>query len=175
MPVRRPCTRAPKTARQYHVWRGLVRVSWWWRGRFRGLGLPTWGFYVLQFGVPVLQRLSKERPMPVIRPRASSPSEARGALHGSWSASLPSVSSWLCDPAYPDGAPIGPVQLQLRREGSVIRATLKISDQGGLKLSAVETSPLDALLALDLLLSSEDAPWEADAYPLGAKPAPRKK
>jgi len=87
---------------------------------------------------------------------------------------MPSLSSWLCDAVYPDGSPVGAVQLQLRREGSVIRATLKIADQDGLKVSAIECSPQDALLALDLLLGGTDVPWENDAYPLGGKPSKKK-
>jgi hypothetical protein len=66
------------------------------------------------------------------------------------------------------------VQLQLRREGTLIRATLKISDQGGLKASAIETTPQDALLALDLLLSGPEVPWEVDVYPLAAPKVRRK-
>jgi hypothetical protein len=63
----------------------------------------------------------------------------------------------------------------MSREGSVIRAVLKIADQDGLKLSAIERDPASALLALDLLLGTSDAPWERDHYPLQApRPAKRK-
>lgn len=104
--------------------------------------------------------------MPVRPNKPGSGVESRGANRGAWATSLPNLSEWLCSAAWEDGVPIGPVQIQMRREGSVIRVTLKISDQGGLKVSAIEESPLDALLALDLLLGTVEVPWEVDAYPL---------
>jgi len=106
---------------------------------------------------------------PVLADAASS-----GASHGAWKAGLSNVASWLCDAAYPDGELMGQVQLQLKREGSIIRATLKIADQGGLKVSAIGESPSDALLALDLVLESAHCPWEKDAFPLAAKGAKKK-
>jgi hypothetical protein len=100
---------------------------------------------------------------------------AAGAPKGKWSLEVPHVAGWLCDSVYPDGTPVGPVQLQLKREGTVIRATLKIGDQGGLKCSAIENSPMDAILALDLLLSGAEVPWETDHYPLSLPAGKRKK
>jgi hypothetical protein len=88
---------------------------------------------------------------------------------------MPELAAWLCSSAYDGGGPKGAVQLQLRREGTVIRATLKIADQGGLKLSAIEQSPDGALLALDLLLAAESPPWETDDYPLGGHKGVKKK
>lgn len=106
---------------------------------------------------------------PVLSDSASS-----GASHGTWKGCLSNVAGWLCDSAYPDGELMGQVQLQLKREGTIIRATLKIADQGGLKVSAIGESPADSLLALDLVLESAQCPWEKDQYPLGTK-APKKK
>lgn len=112
--------------------------------------------------------------MPKLPPKPGSGVESRGASRGGWATTLPNLSEWLCCATWEDGVPIGPVQLQLRREGSIIRATLKISDQGGLKLSAIEENPQDALLALDMLLGAVEAPWEVDAYPLGGGKSKRK-
>lgn len=98
-----------------------------------------------------------------------------GASPGAWTQTVPAVADWLCKGVYSDGMPIGAVQLQLKREGTVIRATLKIADQGGLKVSAIEATPFDAILALDILLSGTDVPWEIDSYPLGVKSPVRKK
>jgi hypothetical protein len=101
------------------------------------------------------------------RPSAPAPgTPSSGAEPGLWASTMPELTDWLTRASYEDGSPLGAVQLQLRREGSVIRATLKIADQGGLKVSAIEKSPGDALLALDLLLSGDDVPWETDGYPL---------
>jgi len=99
---------------------------------------------------------------------------ATGASHGTWKSGLKNLASWLCDAQYPDGEVMGQVQLQLRREGGIIRATLKIADQNGLKLSAIGESPSDALLALDLVLESPQAPWEKDPYPLATSRAKKK-
>lgn len=98
-----------------------------------------------------------------------------GASPGAWAQTVPAVADWMCKGVYSDGMPIGAVQLQLKREGTVIRATLKIADQGGLKVSAIEATPFDAILALDILLSGTDVPWEIDSYPLGVKSPVRKK
>lgn len=173
--VVRPSTRAPKGARVYHVWRGSIRVSFWWRGKWRGMSLPTWGLYDFVRGVPVLLSTRGVRVMPDAPKRPAVNQSIMGASPGAWGLSLPAVSDWLCRGVYSDGMPIGAVQLQIRREGTVVRATLKIADQGGLKVSAIEASPLDAILALDILLSGPDVPWEIDSYPLGVKTPQRKK
>jgi len=89
-----------------------------------------------------------------------------GAGYGAWGKTFKSICSWLCDPQYTDGTPMGATSIMLKREGSVIRVTLKVADHGGIKCSAVESDPASALAALELLLESPKAPWEIDPYPL---------
>jgi hypothetical protein len=97
-----------------------------------------------------------------------------GADLGAWGKAFPNLGEFLCSPVYPDKSPIGQVQIQITRQGNVVRATLKIADQGGLRVSAVGTSPDAALKALDLLLTSDVCPWETDTYALGQTRAKKK-
>ena len=91
----------------------------------------------------------------------------QGAQHGVWGKGFPQVSSWLCDALYTDGSPVGQVQLAFKREGTVVRVTMKVEDHNGVKCSAVGPDPASALAALEMLLASPKAPWELDPYPLG--------
>ena len=97
-----------------------------------------------------------------------------GCLKGTWEKHFPALAGWLCDAAYDDGKPCGPVQLSLKRRGSDVVITLKLADQGGLKLEAVESSPDKALVALEALLKADPVPWQADAYPLSGGPKKKK-
>lgn len=164
-----PCCRAPRRARSYIAWSGLLQVRFWWRGRWRGISLPTWVVHVWVDGVPrpVESGGCSVMAKPPVRPAGAGSVSSCGK--GDWAGSLVSLSEWLCDGVYDDGTLKGAVQLQLRREGTIVRATLKIADQGGLRISAVERDPASALLALDLLLGLHEAPWEVDEYPLGGK------
>lgn len=173
--VAKPTSRAPRGARLYQVWRSHSRIAFWWRGKWRGIGLPSWELFSLAGPFPVLIKSGGVRPMPA-KPIARDSSAANSnAQPGAWEKSMPQLTEWLTKASYDDGSPMGAVQLQLRREGTVIRATLKIADQGGLKCSAIECSPSDALLALDILLSGTAVPWEVDSFPLGGKPAAKKR
>lgn len=82
----------------------------------------------------------------------------------------PNVCEWLCDANYEDGSPVGAVLLQIRPEGSVFKATLKIADGGGRKVETVADTLSDALCCLDVLLKSPKCPWQVDPFPLGGKP-----
>lgn len=170
MPIK-PHSRASARPYTFRVARGLFVVTFWWRGRWRGIGLPTWERTRVCNGVyQIVSRGGRSMPAkPVVAEAGKS-----GASHGSWKAGLSNVASWLCDAAYPDGELMGAVQLQLKREGTIIRATLKIADQNGLKVSAIGESPSDALLALDLVLESAQCPWEKDAFPLASKQGKKK-
>lgn len=152
--------------REIVVWKGDIKVSWWFRGRWRGISFPTWERYDRSGPVPVLLEEGGHA-MPV-KPEVSNSGglPLAGAMHGAWGKSFPQLCSWLCDPSYTDGTPMGAVSLMLKREGSVIRVTLKVADHGGIKCSAVESDPASALTALELLLGSPKAPWEIDPYPL---------
>lgn len=147
--------------------------KFWYRGRWRGVGLPSVWLCVDTSVGPGLQRVCGGT-MPEF-PKLS-PAGSAGADRGEWGSLFPLLCEWLCDGSYPDGTPLGAVQLQLRREGSVLRATLKLSDQGGLMLRAVGGDPVSAFLALEVLLASETCPWERDPYPLaGARSGGQKK
>jgi len=152
--------------REIIVWRGDVRVSFWYRGRWRGISLPTWARFDRSGPVPVLLE-EGESVMPV-KPAVSAGGELPlgGATFGAWGKMFPQICSWLCDAAYTDGSPMGATSLMLKREGTLVRVTLKVADHGGIKCSAVEADPASALTALELLLGSPKAPWEIDPYPL---------
>lgn len=165
MPAR-PAHRAGSRPHTIVAWKGQFRVTWWWRGLRRGVGLPTYEvFRVGDAGELVLVRRGRTR-MHV--PDFSKLPKA-AAKHGAWGKAMPHLCEWLCNSVYPDGKDIGKVQLQVRREGSIIRAVLKIEDQGGLTVSAVEDDPLSAIAALDVLLGSPQCPWQRDDYALGQK------
>jgi len=170
MPLR-PCTRARSKPYRITVDRGSYRFHFWWRGKWRGVSLPVLEMWSTRGRVSLVSS-NRGFFMPA-KPVVKLGVEA-GAKHGPWAVDLAVLAGWLCDAAYPDGLPVGQVQLQLKREGSVIRSTLKIEDQGGLRCSAVGESPVEALACLDLLLGSSACPWERDAYPLGSKGAKKK-
>lgn len=151
--------------------RGDTFFKFWFRGRYRGVGLPeVWRVRHTSVGVGYVTLRYGQMPD---RPSVASLA-AGGAEWGEWRATLPTLAGWLCDGTYPDGEPVGPTQLQIKRDGPLIRCTLKIADQGGLKIGAVGESPGDALIALELLLTSEKPPWEKDGYPLAQIKAKRK-
>jgi len=79
---------------------------------------------------------------------------------------LKEVASFLTDVTYPDGTPIGNVQLSLRTRGPLVQAQLKIAGLGGLKVSVEDSNVDEALLALEAALQSEPVPWEPDPFPL---------
>jgi len=150
-----------------------LAFKFWYRGRFRGVGLPQ-----------VFRRVSTSVGPGLVFVKGGTMPEfpklpavgSSGCDAGEWGTSLPLLSGWVCDSSYPDGTPLGAVKLQLRRDGGVIRASLKVSDQGGLMLRAVGADPVSALLALEVLLSAEGCPWERDPYPLaGQRLAGKKK
>lgn len=91
----------------------------------------------------------------------------KGAEKGAMAKNLPELMGWLCDATYSDGAPMGASQLQLRRQGGMILATLKIEDQGGLCMQAADSSPERALASLEALLAATQPPWQTDRFPLG--------
>ena len=90
-----------------------------------------------------------------------------GADYGSWEKLCPTLAEWLCDACYEDDTAKGDVTLTLKRDGAAVQALLKVED-GGLCLRASGDCPDDAFVALELLLSANPIPWEADKYPLGS-------
>jgi hypothetical protein len=79
---------------------------------------------------------------------------------------LPEIAAYLTDFSYPDGTPIGNVQLAVRTRGPLVVAQLKLAGLGGLRMTVEETDLDSALVALEAALSSEPQPWEPDPYPL---------
>lgn len=79
---------------------------------------------------------------------------------------LKEISSFLSDIYYPDGTPIGNVQLTLRTKGPLVVAQMKIAGMGGLRLTCEALHVDDALMGLEAALNSEPPPWEPDPYPL---------
>jgi len=149
-------------------WRGPFRVTFWYRGPWRGISLPLVERFDLSGPIPVLL-YSEVSSMPV-KPGIAEGGNAplKGASHGVWGKGMPTLSSWICDAVYTDGTPMGQVQVAVKRDGTVVRATLKVEDMGGVKCSAIGPDPASALAALELLLASPTAPWERDGYPLGS-------
>lgn len=76
----------------------------------------------------------------------------------------PQLCSWLCDIQYEDGTAKGRTQLQVERKGDRVRVLLKSADSG-LCVEAHHESLTDALLTLELLLSSDECPWQLDPFP----------
>lgn len=161
--------------RELVTWVGNLRVSIWYRGKWRGCGLPTWERYDRSGSVPVL--LEKGGGDMPVRPVAADGSSLpmSGALFGAWGKGFPLVCSWLCDASYTDGSPMGQTQLSFKREGTVVRVLLKVEDNGGIKCSALGPDPLSALAALEVLLAGPKPPWERDGYPLGNKSPQKRK
>lgn len=155
--------------RKIVVWRGSLRVTFWYRGKWRGIGLPTWERFDLTGPIPVL--LSKGGGGMPNKPSGEDGASLplTGAAYGQWGKGFPNLSSWLCDALYTDRTPMGQVTLTLKREGTAVRAILKVEDHAGIKCSAVGPDPLSALAALELLLAAPKVPWEKDPYPLGQK------
>lgn len=170
MPAK-PKHRAPRRPHRIVVEVRNTRVTWWYRGPWRGVSLPKWEVCRRVDGVLVVVTTGG-----LLMPNVPSVSAGLcGAASGEWGDKLPHLSGWLCDAAYPDKTAIGQVQLQLKRDGSVLRATLKVADQAGLRVQSVGETPWDALVSLDLLLGSPSCPWERDPFPLGGAPGGSKK
>lgn len=146
--------------------------KFWYRGRYRGVGLPQ-VFLRVDTSVGAGRILVRGGTMPEFPKLPAAGSS--GCDAGEWGSMFPLLAGWVCDSSYPDGTPLGAVQLQIRRDGGVIRASLKVSDQGGLMLRGVGADPVSALLSLEVLLSSESCPWEKDPYPLAGARTPGKK
>lgn len=79
---------------------------------------------------------------------------------------FPELASYLTDVSYPDGSPVGNVQLSVRTRGPLIVAQLKLAGMGGLRLQVEDSCVDDALVALEALLLAEPVPFEPDPYPL---------
>jgi hypothetical protein len=88
-----------------------------------------------------------------------------GPAHGEASKHFPQVASWLCDSTYEDGSPKGRTVLSAERKGDRIRLCLRSADSG-LMVEHFAENLADAVLGLELLLASNDTPWQLDPYPM---------
>jgi len=149
------------------VWCGLEWVLWW-SGRYRGATSLRW--FIRRPGEAPRGLTADElgETMPALPQPSTAASPLVGAQKSTLMLKVPELQSWLCDAAYPDGKPIGATQLSIRRRGSTVYATLKIADQGGLKVEVAEPSIDRAFVALEALLTGSPVPWQPDPYPLDA-------
>ena len=112
------------------------------------------------------------------KPFESGPQAApvlKGAEKGELAKKFPELLSWLCDATYEGGAAMGMTCLQLRRHAAMMRAALKIQDQGGLVLEVVDKSVERALASLEAMLAAPVVPWQIDRFPLGGVVEKKKK
>lgn len=112
-------------------------------------------------------------------PKPFAPGEAptaalKGAEKGDLAKKFPELLSWVCDATFEGGAPLGMTCLQIRRQGSMIRAALKIQDQGGLVLEVIDKGVERALASLEAMLAAPVVPWQIDRFPLGGDVAKKK-
>lgn len=101
-----------------------------------------------------------------------------GELHGPGGGDaakpFPQLCSWLLDSVYEDGTKKGKTRLQIERRGEQVECVLKDADSG-LCLTARHETLSDAVLTMELLLASDDCPWQLDPWPLRTPTVKRKK
>lgn len=166
-----PIAHSPRWIRG--VWCGLEWESLW-RGRYKGMAPLRWSIRMPTGGLRRLTASELGEDVPVMPVAAQGQPVLTGVPKTTMLAKCPELQSWLCDPAYPDGKPIGATQLVIRRRGSAVWAQLKIADQGGMKVECSEPSIDRALAALEALLTASTVPWQVDQYPLDAGVKKRK-
>jgi hypothetical protein len=163
---RRPATRLPKRGGLVRGFlRGLV-VEVWYRGPWSPPSPSRWLERTRSGECLYVPAQVSDMPKPFEGPSAG-PVALVGCKKGVWAKGLPELMSWVCDATYADGTPLGQTMLQLRRQGGVMLASLKIADQGGLKIEAVDATPEQALASLEALLAAVSVPWQTDRYPVG--------
>jgi len=87
---------------------------------------------------------------------------------------FPELSSWMKDGNFPDGKPVGMVQLSVRPKGMVYVVQLRVQDQGGMIITVEDPSFDDALMLLEAALVASPPPWSRDPYPLGISQGKKK-
>lgn len=149
------------------VWNGLEWCAHW-QGRWLGMSPVEWLKRIPGGGVRHLTADELGETVPSLPSVAAGGGALTGVTKSTMLQKCPELQSWLCDPSYPDGKPIGATQLTIRRRGASIFVQLKIADQGGLKVEAAEPTIDRALAALEAFLTAGTVPWQTDAYPLDA-------
>lgn len=143
-----------------------VRLTFWYHRHGEVIRAPTW--FTWDGAKWVLARASTEvydvpKPIDPTAPKVgvTTPRRPTKLFKG-----FPELASYLTDVAYPDGTPLGNVQLSIRTRGPLVVAQLKLAQLGGLRLTVEDTNADDALVALEALLLTEPVPFEPDPYPL---------
>jgi len=104
------------------------------------------------------------------RPGVGKPRKASQVLK-----SFKELASFFAEVNWPDGNPIGNVQLSIRTRGPLVQAQMKLAANGGLRLSVEDANLDEALLALEAALTADPVPWEPDPYPLDGLGGKKKK
>lgn len=98
-----------------------------------------------------------------------------GASYGEAGKTFPQLCSWLADSQYEDHSAKGRVKVELERKGDRIQIRIRSADSG-LMVEHYSDNVTDAVLGMELLLSSNECPWQLDPYPMDRpKPKGRKK
>lgn len=155
------------------VIRNLV-LTWWWGGVYRPVRLLRCVRAYTRYAV-VIHEDEEVPTMPRIPTGAVASGQlinrAKSRLLGE---KLPELTGWLSDASYPDGKPVGMVQLSIRPKGAVYVVQLRVEDHGGLILTVEDPVVDDALVLLEASLTSDPIPWTRDPYPLGSVTKKRK-
>lgn len=143
-----------------------VRLTYWYHRHGKVIQAPTWEVWdgrTWKLGRASMEVYDVPKPIDPNAPKAgvTTPRRPSKLLKG-----FPELASYLTDVAYPDGTPVGNVQLTVRTRGPLVVAQLKLAAMGGLRLTVEDTNADDALVALEALLLAEPVPFEPDPYPL---------
>lgn len=163
---KRPFGPGKENQRCIHVSLWNLRLVLWYANRYTPIRLRRSEVYRRGVWEPWA-----DRPEVLSMPRALSGGPGEGPVYQRPKPKLferfPELVSWLTDSAYPDGKPVGMVQLSIRPKGAVFVVQLRIQDQGGMLCSVEDPVLDDALLLLEASLTASPVPWTRDPYPLG--------
>lgn len=87
---------------------------------------------------------------------------------------VPQLCGWLFDTHYEDGTAKGKTRLQVERVGNQIQLVLKDADSG-LCVTVRHESVQDGIMTLELLLGSDECPWQLDPWPMRTGTKKKKK
>jgi len=107
------------------------------------------------------------------QPSADGTAKHLAAMECSIFSSLPSLMAHCGVTRYDDGTPRQPGWVSIQTRGAAWIVTVKDPDAGA-KLNATGNTLDDALALAELLLSSEEAPWEVDPFLQGQQKKKKK-
>jgi len=153
---------------------GPLVCEFWFHRHGKPIGPGTW-FLVTGAGRDLYRPVPLEGDMPKL-PGVNAAEQGKGKPRKPTQMlkHLRELASFLTDFAYPDGTPIGNVQLAVRTRGPLVVAQLKLAGMGGLRMTVEETDVDAALIALEAALTADPQPWEPDPYPLDGGSKKRK-